>query len=261
MAPKDQADTLLRSAASGRRAGRRGGGDERERTTYEGAFGRRVLGQAAAMTPDTVVWIASMTKAVTGAGGDAAGRARQARARRPAAEVVPELGEARCWTASTPPASRDAARRSGRSRCGTCSPIPRASPTRSGEPIIAVPGGHGTARHHHLRECGARHAAAVRPGRALGVRHQHRLGGQDGRGGSGQKLGAYRRRTSSSRSACATPPSRSRRRCASAWPRSISAATTAARADRPRAAAGARVRDGRRRALRDRRATTRSSCA
>jgi methyl acetate hydrolase len=34
-------------------------------TLYEGAFGRRGLDQEAAMTPDTVVWIASMTKAVT----------------------------------------------------------------------------------------------------------------------------------------------------------------------------------------------------
>ena len=32
---------------------------------YEGAFGTRTLGTDAAMTPDTVVWIASMTKAIT----------------------------------------------------------------------------------------------------------------------------------------------------------------------------------------------------
>ena len=36
-------------------------------TSYEGGFGNAVLGQHAEMTPDTVVWIASMTKAVTGA--------------------------------------------------------------------------------------------------------------------------------------------------------------------------------------------------
>ena len=36
-------------------------------TTYEAAFGQRVLGEAAEMTPDTVAWIASMTKAITGA--------------------------------------------------------------------------------------------------------------------------------------------------------------------------------------------------
>src|SRR5262249_56308586 len=32
---------------------------------YEGAFGKRELGNDAAMTPDTVFWIASMTKAIT----------------------------------------------------------------------------------------------------------------------------------------------------------------------------------------------------
>lgn len=39
----------------------------RDRTLYEGAFGKRILGQDVAMTTDTVVWIASMTKALTGA--------------------------------------------------------------------------------------------------------------------------------------------------------------------------------------------------
>lgn len=34
---------------------------------YEGAFGERQLGSGVAMTPDTVFWIASMTKAITGA--------------------------------------------------------------------------------------------------------------------------------------------------------------------------------------------------
>ncbi|PYO47894.1 MAG: 1,4-butanediol diacrylate esterase, partial [Candidatus Rokuibacteriota bacterium] len=32
---------------------------------YEGAFGRREIGKDAPMTLDTVVWIASMTKAIT----------------------------------------------------------------------------------------------------------------------------------------------------------------------------------------------------
>ena len=35
---------------------------------YEGAFGRREIGKPAAMTADTVFWIASMTKAITAAG-------------------------------------------------------------------------------------------------------------------------------------------------------------------------------------------------
>ena len=39
----------------------------RDGPVYAGAFGRRVLGQTAPMTLDTVVWIASMTKAITAA--------------------------------------------------------------------------------------------------------------------------------------------------------------------------------------------------
>jgi len=40
---------------------------DREHTLYEGAFGKRVLGSDAPMTTDTVGWIASCTKAITGA--------------------------------------------------------------------------------------------------------------------------------------------------------------------------------------------------
>jgi methyl acetate hydrolase len=43
------------AAAAGNRAG----------TLYEGAFGRRGLDRPDPMTPDTVVWLASMTKAIT----------------------------------------------------------------------------------------------------------------------------------------------------------------------------------------------------
>ncbi|WP_431267055.1 serine hydrolase domain-containing protein [Dankookia sp. P2] len=38
---------------------------DRAGTLYQGAFGRRDLGADAPMTPDTVFWIASMTKAIT----------------------------------------------------------------------------------------------------------------------------------------------------------------------------------------------------
>jgi len=40
---------------------------DRHGTIYQGAFGKRVLGQPAAMSLDSVAWIASMTKAITGA--------------------------------------------------------------------------------------------------------------------------------------------------------------------------------------------------
>jgi methyl acetate hydrolase len=40
---------------------------DRDGTRYEGAFGERLLGSGVPMTTDTVGWIASMTKAITGA--------------------------------------------------------------------------------------------------------------------------------------------------------------------------------------------------
>jgi CubicO group peptidase (beta-lactamase class C family) len=65
---KDRVDSLLKKATdSGDVPGVVAMATNRDRSLYEGAFGKRVLGQDAAMTTDTVVWIASMTKALTGA--------------------------------------------------------------------------------------------------------------------------------------------------------------------------------------------------
>jgi CubicO group peptidase (beta-lactamase class C family) len=62
----DRADPLLRKATeSGGVRGVVAMLTDRNGTTYEGGFGKRVLGQGAAMSPDTVVWIASMSKALT----------------------------------------------------------------------------------------------------------------------------------------------------------------------------------------------------
>lgn len=67
MALKEKVDSLLRKATdSGDVPGVVAMATSRDGTLYEGAFGRRVLGQDAPMTADTVVWIASMTKALTG---------------------------------------------------------------------------------------------------------------------------------------------------------------------------------------------------
>lgn len=64
----ERADALLRKAAeAGEVPGVVAMATDRERTLYEGAFGKRVLGQSAPMTADTVVWLASMTKPLTGA--------------------------------------------------------------------------------------------------------------------------------------------------------------------------------------------------
>lgn len=62
---------------------------------YEGAAGRRALGADARMTPDTVVWIASMTKAITATAAMQLVERGKLDLDRPAAETVPALGAAR----------------------------------------------------------------------------------------------------------------------------------------------------------------------
>lgn len=65
---KAQADKILKDAAAkGDVPGVVAVATDRKGQTYEGGFGKRVLGEAAEMTPDTIGWIASMTKALTGA--------------------------------------------------------------------------------------------------------------------------------------------------------------------------------------------------
>ncbi len=58
---------------------------------YEGAFGRREVGKSAPMTIDTVGWIASMTKAITGAAAMREVERGTLSLDAPAADVVPEL--------------------------------------------------------------------------------------------------------------------------------------------------------------------------
>jgi CubicO group peptidase (beta-lactamase class C family) len=62
---------------------------------YEGAFGTRELGKGAAMTLDTVVWIASMTKAVTATAAMQLVERGKLRLDGPAGDVVPQLTAAR----------------------------------------------------------------------------------------------------------------------------------------------------------------------
>jgi methyl acetate hydrolase len=62
---------------------------------YEGAFGRRELGKDAPMAPDTVVWIASMTKAITGAAAMQLVERGTLALDDPAAKTVSELGAVR----------------------------------------------------------------------------------------------------------------------------------------------------------------------
>jgi methyl acetate hydrolase len=65
---------------------------------YEGAFGTRELGKDAAMTPDTVVSIASMTKAITSAAAMQLVERGQLHLDAPAADIVPALAQAQVLT-------------------------------------------------------------------------------------------------------------------------------------------------------------------
>src|SRR5213594_292839 len=76
---------------------------------YEGAFGRRELGKNTPMTLDTVVWIASMTKAITATAAMQLVEKGKLSLERPASETVAELGQARVldgWDAAGKPRLR-----------------------------------------------------------------------------------------------------------------------------------------------------------
>jgi CubicO group peptidase (beta-lactamase class C family) len=64
-----------------------------EGKTYEGGFGKRALGRSEDMTPDTVAWIASMTKALTGAAAMKQVERGKLELDAPAKDVLPALGE------------------------------------------------------------------------------------------------------------------------------------------------------------------------
>jgi methyl acetate hydrolase len=64
-------------------------------TLYEGAFGKRELGKPASMSLDTVVWIASMTKAITATAAMQLVERGKLGLERSASEVVPELAAAK----------------------------------------------------------------------------------------------------------------------------------------------------------------------
>jgi len=91
---KQRADMLLGGAtASGAVPGVIAMATNREGTIYEGAFGERVLGGGLAMTTDTVVWIASMTKALTSVAAVQLVERGKLDLDAPAAKVVPAIAE------------------------------------------------------------------------------------------------------------------------------------------------------------------------
>ena len=92
--PNHDIDRVLNAAvADGRVAGVVALAADRNGTFYQGAFGQRGLGGVAPMTMDTVFWIASMTKAVTGVAAMQCVEQGKLALDQPAGEIMPELAE------------------------------------------------------------------------------------------------------------------------------------------------------------------------
>ena len=111
---KAQADSVLKEAVSkGDVPGVVAAATDARGTTYEAGFGKRILGESADMTPDTVAWIASMTKAVTGACAMQLVERGKLSLDGPAKAVIPALGDCvvlEGFDAAGKPRTRKAAR-------------------------------------------------------------------------------------------------------------------------------------------------------
>ena len=107
---RQSADALLRGAvAAGDVPGVVAAVTSASDTIYEGAAGVRVQGQGAAMSQDTVMWIASMTKPVVGAAAMQLVEQGRMALDDPAAKIIPELGGFRVltgWDATGRPITR-----------------------------------------------------------------------------------------------------------------------------------------------------------
>ena len=94
MALKDSVDGILEAAVSrGDVPGVVAAATTADGTVYEGGSGERAVGSGVAMTPDTVGWIASMTKAITGAAAMQMVEQGKLELDGPASAVIPYLGE------------------------------------------------------------------------------------------------------------------------------------------------------------------------
>ncbi|MDH3601178.1 MAG: beta-lactamase family protein [Candidatus Tectomicrobia bacterium] len=94
MSLQETIDVLLQNAvANGDVPGVVATVTNRAETIYEGGFGERLIGSGSAMTPDTVVWIASMTKAITGMAAMQLVEQGTLGLDSPARDVIPYLGE------------------------------------------------------------------------------------------------------------------------------------------------------------------------
>ncbi len=94
MKNRAQIDQILKSAAAaGAVPGVVAMAADRNGVIYQGAFGRRALPDGAAMTLDTVFWIASMTKAITAVAAMQLVEQGRLALDRPAGEHIPQLGK------------------------------------------------------------------------------------------------------------------------------------------------------------------------
>jgi CubicO group peptidase (beta-lactamase class C family) len=104
------ADALLRAAvAAGDVPGVVAALTTPDATIYEAAHGVRAQGLAAAMSPDTVMWLASMTKPIVGAAAMQLVEQGRIGLDEPAAKIIPELGDVRVlegWSADGEPRTR-----------------------------------------------------------------------------------------------------------------------------------------------------------
>ena len=107
---KPNADHLLQQAVqAGHVPGVVAAASSSQGTVYEAAFGERALGQGAAMTPDTVFWLASMTKPIVGAAAMQLVEQGKLTLDEPAAKFLPELAAVKLltgWDSSGQPVVR-----------------------------------------------------------------------------------------------------------------------------------------------------------
>ena len=104
---KSNADNLLQCAVkAGHVPGVVAAASTSQGTVYEAAYGERALGRGGAMTPDTVFWLASMTKPLVGAAAMQLVERGKLTLDEPAAKFLPELAEVKLlagWDASGQP--------------------------------------------------------------------------------------------------------------------------------------------------------------
>jgi hypothetical protein len=126
-------DHVLRQAAdSNTVAGVVALGATEKGVVYEGAFGKADMNAGSKISPDTVFWLLSMTKAITATACMQLIEHGKLQLDQPASQILPELSHRRCWTGSIQGDSQSFVRPNARSPYDTCSPIPRALRTLSG---------------------------------------------------------------------------------------------------------------------------------